>query len=239
MGMKKIVLLLLLVLSALQAKAQDPDPRIFSTWYILEFIEDGVSYVSPDNYPIEIFDDGDQDCAYFFHFPNPWSGGFDCVGSITETHLVIQELGILAEGEICQNEPPPFKCEAFFTNYYPFFGDAETTGDPLSYEIEEVQNKRTLTLTNLAGDQAIYSNQYLAINDYARPKAVVYPNPVSELLVIESNYQVKKATIYTINGKTVLETFSSEIDFSHLPNGAYFLEIANEHGKEIHKIIKK
>ena len=45
--------------------------------------------------------------------------------------------------------------------------------------------------------------------------------------------------LYTINGKTVLETFSSEIDFSHLPNGAYFLEIANEHGKEIHKIIKK
>jgi hypothetical protein len=237
MGMKKIVLLLLLVLSALQAKAQDPDPRLFSEWYILEYIEDGVSYVSPDNYPIEIFDDGDQDCAYFFHFPNPWHSSGGCIDSITEAQFVVHSLGILTEGEICQGGDTG--CWEFFEKYRPLFADAELSGNPLSYEIEEAQNKRTLTLTNLAGDQAIYSNQYLAINDYARPKAVVYPNPVSELLVIESNYQVKKATIYTINGKTVLETFSSEIDFSHLPNGAYFLEIANEHGKEIHKIIKK
>jgi len=235
--MKKVILVFALALFALKGNAQEPDPRIFSTWYVQEYVEDGVSYLPPDNYPIEIFDDGDQDCPYFFHLPNPWQGGGDCLGSITDTQFVVQSLGILAEGAICQDEPPP--CEIFFGKYYPLYSDAELTGEPLSYEIEETQDKRTLIVTNLAGDQAIYSNQYLSINDYVGRKAVVYPNPVSELLIIESNYLVKKATIYTINGKTVLETFSLNIDFSLLPNGAYFLEIANEHGKEIHKIIKK
>ena len=67
--MKKITLLLVLVLLGLKGNAQDPDPRIFSEWYILEYIEDGVSYLPPDNYPIEIFDDGDQDCPFFFNSP--------------------------------------------------------------------------------------------------------------------------------------------------------------------------
>lgn len=235
--MKKVIIVFAVVLFTLNVNAQDPDPRIFSEWYILEFIEDGVSYLAPENYPIEIFDDGDQDCAYFFHFPNPWSGGFDCIGSITEAHFVIQELGILAKGEICQDGPP--ECEVFFTNYYPFYTDAEISGDPLSYEIQEVQNKRTLIVTNLEGDQAIYSNQFLSVEDTSSKLAVVYPNPVSEKLVIESNYPVKKATVYTLNGKLVIETLSSTMDFSQLPKGAYFLEIVNEHGKEIHKIIKK
>ena len=235
--MKKEILVFALVLFALKGNAQDPDPRIFSTWYILEYIEDGVSYLPPDNYPIEIIDDGLQGCPYFFNFPNPWHSSAGCIESINETQFVVLSLGILAEGEICQGGQTG--CWEFFEKYHPLYGDAETTGDPLSYEIGEVQNKRTLIVTNLEGDQAIYSNQFLSIDNISSKRAVVYPNPVSELLIIESNYLVKKATIYTINGKTVLETFASNIDFSLLPNGAYFLEIANEHGKEIHKIIKK
>lgn len=235
--MKKVILVLAVVMFALNVNAQDPDPRIFSEWYILEYIEDGVSYLPPDNYPIDIIDDGGQGCPYFFNFPNPWHSSAGCIASINETQFVVLSLGILAEGEICQGGQTG--CWEFFEKYHPLYRDAEITGDPLSYEIEEVQDKRTLIVTNLTGDQAIYSNQYLSINDYAGRKAVVYPNPVSELLAIESNYLVKRATIYTVNGKIILETFSSEIDFSHLPNGAYFLEIVNEHGKEIHKIIKK
>ena len=235
--MKKVILVFALALFALKGNAQEPDPRIFSEWYILEYMEDGVSYFPPDNYPIEIFDDGGQGCPYFFNFPNPWHSSAGCIESINETQFVVLSLGILAEGEICQGGQTG--CWEFFEKYHPLYRDAETTGDPLSYVIEEVQNKRTLIVTNLEGDQAIYSNQFLSVDNITSKRAVVYPNPVSELLIIESNYLVKKATIYTINGKTVLETFSSNIDFSLLPNGAYFLEIANEHGKEIHKIIKK
>jgi len=228
-----------MVLLTLKGNAQEPDPRIFSTWYILEYIEEGVSYVPPDNYPIQIFDESNQDCPYFFHFPNPWASGPDCIGSITETHFVIQELGILAKGEICQNEPPPLPCADFFSKYAPLYRDAETTGDLLSYTIEEVQNKRTLIVTNLDGDQAIYSNQYLSINDYSGRKAVVYPNPVNDQLFIASEVQIEKVRVYSLHGKLVLETFSSIINFSSLHNGLYFVEIGTIEGKEIHKIIKQ
>ena len=159
------------------------------------------------------------------------------MGSINDTQFVVQSLGILAEGAICQDEPPP--CEIFFGKYYPLYSDAEITGDPLSYAIEEVQSKRTLIVTNLDGDQAIYSNQYLSVEDTSSRRAVVFPNPVSQLLTIESNFLDYKTTIYTIQGELVLETISSTIDFSSLPIGVYFLQIGNERGKEIHKIIKK
>ena len=236
--MKKVTLLIVLVVFALKVNAQDPDSRIFSTWYILEYIEDGVSYLPLDNYLIEIFDDSNQDCPYFFHFPNPWSGGFDCIGSITETHFVIQELGILAKGEICQDGPP--ECEEFFTKYYSFYGDAEITGDPLSYVIEDGQNnKRSLMVTNFNGDQAIYSNQYLSISDDTRPKTIVYPNPVNDKLFIESEVQFEKVLVYSLQGKVIFETSSSIIDFSSFQNGIYFVEIGNHQGKEIHKIIKR
>lgn len=236
--MKRVILLVALVLFALKVNAQEPDPRIFSTWYILEYIENGVSYLPPDNYPIEIFDDGNQDCPYFFQFPNPWAQGEDCIGSITETHFVIQKLGVLTKGEICQNEPPPLPCADFFSKYAPFYRDAETTGDPLSYTIEEVQNKRTLTVTNLEGDQAIYSNQYLSISDNTRSKIVVYPNPVTDELFIESDIEIEKVRVYSLQGKLILETASSNINFSSLHTGLYFVEIGYSQGKELHRIIK-
>jgi hypothetical protein len=237
--MKKVTLLVVLVLFALKVNAQDPDPRIFSTWYILEYIEDGVSHLPPDNYSMEIFDDGDQNCPFYFSWPNPFHSSDGCIASITDTNFVIQELGALAQGVICQNEPPPFECEFFFIEYSSFYRDAEISGDPLSYAIEEAQSKRTLTITNLDGDQAIYSNQYLSINDYAARKTVVYPNPVNDELFIASEAQIKKVRIYSLQGKLILETALSIIDFSSFQNGIYFVEIGSNQGKEIRKIIKR
>jgi type IX secretion system substrate protein len=236
--MKKVTILLVLVLFALKGNAQEPDPRIFSTWYILEYIEGGVSYFPPDAYPIEIFEEGDQNCPHYFYFPNPWHSSGGCIGSVTETQFVIQWLGILTEGEICQGGPP--ECEAFFSKYRPLYADAEITGDPLSYVIEDLQNnKRRLIVTNLNGDQAIYSNQYLSINDYSGLRAVVYPNPVNDELFVVSNTQIKKVRVYSLQGKLILETSSLIINFSSFHNGLYFVETSNNQGKEIHKIIKK
>jgi len=236
--MKKVTLLIVLVVFALKLNAQDPDSRIFSTWYILEYIEDGVSYFPPDAFPLEISKDGYQGCPYYFSFPNPWHSSGGCIDSITETEFVVLSLGILAEGEICQGGQTG--CWEFFEKYHPLYGDAEITGDPLSYVIEDSQNnKRSLIVSNLNGDQAIYSNLYLSINDNSRRKAVVYPNPVRDKLFVMSTTQIKKVRVYSLHGKLIFETSSSIIDFSSFHNGIYFVEIGNNQGKEMHKIIKR
>jgi len=79
----------------------------------------------------------------------------------------------------------------------------------------------------------------------------VYPNPFSNSATF--NYMGGSAservtlTVYNMTGQRVAgETFqvadnqmtSKTYDFSHLPAGLYFLEVAGAEGKEIHKLIK-
>ncbi len=235
--LKRGVLFLVLVLAGLSTSAQDPDPRIFSEWFIIEYVEDGVAYLPPDAYTIEIFDESTQDCPYLFHFPNPFFSGFDCIESITETSFTILALGILTEGEICQDGPP--ECETFFSMYYYFYRDAELSGDPLSYLIEDGQNgKRTMTVTNLSGDYAIYTNQSLSVDEFNKRKAVPYPNPVRDRLVIDTSVEINKIQVYSSQGKLMLETTERIIDFAQLPDGLYFVKIINDQGQELHKILR-
>jgi len=69
----------------------------------------------------------------------------------------------------------------------------------------------------------------------------VYPNPVSEILTIAYTERVilKKATIYTMLGKRVLEVYNEKIDFSIFDSGIYFVEIKTDKGSVFKKIIKR
>jgi len=236
--MKKRTLLALLVLFVFSGNAQDPDPRIFSSWFIIEYIEDEVTYVAPDNYEIEIVEEGDQTCPHLFYLPNPFNSSWGCLGPINETQFVVLALGILTEGEICQGGPQ--ECEDFFAVYQDLYSDAQNSGIPLSYTIEDQQNGlRRLTVTNEDGDRAIYRNQYLSVDELAKPQAIVYPNPVTEELFIRSATQIENVRIYSVQGKLVLESSSTTLDVTSMQNGLYFIEIASDEGKEIHKIIKQ
>ncbi len=72
----------------------------------------------------------------------------------------------------------------------------------------------------------------------------IYPNPVTDKLFIDipDNVKVKKALILNCNGETIeirQELFSSQIDVSTYPKGAYFVIIESTNGEiQTFKIIK-
>ena len=70
----------------------------------------------------------------------------------------------------------------------------------------------------------------------------VYPNPVSDNLVIETEATIEAVTIYTVTGVMVY----SEVDFndntinvSDFANGVYIMKVRTENGEAVQRFIKK
>ncbi|MEP5501945.1 MAG: BspA family leucine-rich repeat surface protein [Algibacter sp.] len=83
----------------------------------------------------------------------------------------------------------------------------------------------------------------LSINNEVFNKSLsVSPNPVTSLLTINSpaGFELKSASVYSIMGKQVLSTTSTNIDTNNLPSGLYILKIENTEGQiAIKKIVKQ
>ncbi|WP_461302244.1 T9SS type A sorting domain-containing protein [Aureisphaera sp.] len=222
--MKKLFLSILTLIAALQAQAQDPDPRIFKTWYITEYVEENISYFPLEGYPIEIFEEGSGSCAYNFYLPNPWVLSDACIGSITNTYFTIQYLGVLDTPSLCLDGPA--ECYDFFELYYPFYENAHITGDPLSYVIQDnPDNTQSLVVTNLQGDQAIYNNTYLSLNEFSISNTIIFPNPVNNFLNLESQYNIEKVNIFSLQGQLLKQSFNTRIDVSGLSPGLYLINL--------------
>ena len=91
----------------------------------------------------------------------------------------------------------------------------------------------------------IYSTSYdshLGIEEISslsttKPKVILFPNPVGDVLNIESDKLIESVRIIDFTGKIILETDSLRIDVGSLQSGMYFVQINN--GQNLHKIIKK
>lgn len=68
----------------------------------------------------------------------------------------------------------------------------------------------------------------------------LYPNPVEDMLHIESEEAVRSIHIYNIYGTEVASaTATTEIDLSGLPAGVYMVRVATTKGVATHKIVKR
>lgn len=65
----------------------------------------------------------------------------------------------------------------------------------------------------------------------------VYPNPVVDILMINSNFET--AYLYNLNGERVAIATQRTMDVIDLENGVYILKVKTENGLGIVKIIKK
>lgn len=67
----------------------------------------------------------------------------------------------------------------------------------------------------------------------------VYPNPVSDVLFID-NKNLKSATLYSMDGKKLMETQTNELQVANLPKGVYVVRLVTPDNKILSKkIIKK
>jgi len=109
------------------------------------------------------------------------------------------------------------------------FDDATRTfsGTPGNTDIGE----STITLTATDDNASIISDVFVitvssvtGLTKYANT-IKIYPNPVNTYLTIETEKSLKRALIYSINGKIVkvAKVINNQIDLSELEEGVYFL----------------
>ncbi|MBQ5688611.1 MAG: T9SS type A sorting domain-containing protein, partial [Bacteroidales bacterium] len=70
----------------------------------------------------------------------------------------------------------------------------------------------------------------------------IYPNPVSDGLVIETEANIEAVTIYTVTGGVVyseVDYNNNTIDVSDFANGVYIMKVRTENGEAVQRFIKK
>jgi hypothetical protein len=89
-----------------------------------------------------------------------------------------------------------------------------------------------------------YDSVYVGINEHQRSKLVVYPNPATDDIIIET-LVIAEGSVLTIENLVGQELITRQIneprtklDISSLPSGAYFVRLTNDKSVAVGKIIK-
>ena len=234
----KHFLLILSMLCALESFAQDPQ-LLENTWY-LEFIvisgeelpppgEEGEATVIPMD--ISLVDFNTVVCDSHACSEIDFIGGND---SFTLNSCVTGILGC----EFNENE-------AYQNLYFYDFFNADFPPNTFDYSITTVGDKKTLTLTSSDGDQAIYSNQLLAVEDQQLVDINIFPNPVTDILKLSTPInELISIHIYNINGQNVANFENktqglNEINIAGLDSSIYFLIVRTDNGLLTKRIIKE
>jgi Secretion system C-terminal sorting domain/Lamin Tail Domain len=112
-------------------------------------------------------------------------------------------------------------------HYYddPPWPDADSTGYYLQLADKNLDNNVAVNWT--ASDDALVSNGYY----YTGRNLRLYPNPVSDILIIEADTEIKSFSIFDIQGR-LLETIhvnsdKYEFDIRHYMKGTYIISVIN------------
>lgn len=85
--------------------------------------------------------------------------------------------------------------------------------------------------------------QVLSIEDEQKKVLELYPNPVSDNLIISSPETVSKITITSVLGKKMLEEKANSnklnVNMAGFRNGLYFIKIESRNNKQTYRVIKK
>ncbi|MCF7567054.1 T9SS type A sorting domain-containing protein [Sabulilitoribacter arenilitoris] len=91
-------------------------------------------------------------------------------------------------------------------------------------------------------DICISGTSSLSVNDFSgsQPFVKVYPNPVNDILVVDTSINDAFFILFDLYGKEIIRTKSTEINLSNIKPGLYILKIlfANNTQQQTKKIIK-
>jgi hypothetical protein len=104
----------------------------------------------------------------------------------------------------------------------------------------------TLNIHRAAGRSVrCISDDAVGITEIENGKIIIYPNPTTGNLRIESDeLKIENVDIFDVYGRKLLSTLSlksqyATIDISHLPAGVYIVKIPTESGGIIKKVLKE
>ena len=101
------------------------------------------------------------------------------------------------------------------------------------------------TAVNLAGESELSEKVCVTYGEGVEENATafnIYPNPVSDRLVIETEANIEAVTIYTVTGVVVyseVDFNNNTIDVSDFANGVYVMKVRTENGEAVQRFIKK
>lgn len=241
--MKHLYLILALAFG-INTYAQDPE-LLDNTWYMQKLVVNGtdyyppsnaeVSYVAiqfPDVLPVEVITGV---CNYF-------GGEVDYQTTISFT-MVYYEMTLIECDQVVNS--------SFEGLYFGFFFDSnfDLLQDPFPYTITTSGNDKTLVITNVRGDEAIYGDKQLSNAAWEGAQFTLYPNPVTDRLTVQNNTGSADGAalrVLDVSGKEVITGGmdaglpQSSLDVGALTTGMYFLELTNNAGnKQVVKFIKE
>ena len=79
----------------------------------------------------------------------------------------------------------------------------------------------------------------VGINEVEKTAVMIYPNPVTDKLNIQTNGTILNITVSDFSGKTIYKGVSQSIDFSNLSKGVYTVKVETAQGISTSKFIKK
>jgi hypothetical protein len=88
----------------------------------------------------------------------------------------------------------------------------------------------------------VYTTINTGISDFKRTNITLYPNPVSNIIIIDKLTENTEVSIYSLNGvlvKAVYLNNTNKIAVNDLPNGIYILKLQGNKIKGETKFIKQ
>ncbi|GAB5565849.1 MAG: hypothetical protein Wins2KO_29120 [Winogradskyella sp.] len=83
------------------------------------------------------------------------------------------------------------------------------------------------------------SNCNLSIDQFNKIEAKIFPNPVLDILNIDSNYAPNSIEIYSVLGKEMISVKNTQtVDVAKLKSGAYFIKVSSDNGSFTKRFIK-
>ncbi|MGK0449253.1 MAG: hypothetical protein ACJA2M_003058 [Polaribacter sp.] len=111
-------------------------------------------------------------------------------------------------------------------------------------QVDDVTATHLCFINNYTGwckdDWAEYSEVCeLGISDFDKNNVKIFPNPVQNILNINTEFPIEQIKIYTLQGQLINETTNNQIDVSLFSSGLYFASIVIDGKNIVKKFIKE
>lgn len=208
--------------------AQDPDPELFQHHWELVYTQfDEMApfdfYVPDIEPPITPFLEISED--FTFRGQGACNTFTGTMGFLNDVEM--RSVDFEATGEDCEHAVHI----AFEEDYFSFF----TTQMPFEYLVNRVNGERFLHFGYVLGGSALFAARPLAVADFEKTDVVVFPNPVTDVLVLEFSeyYPQLLVRLFSADGrllenKTIVSAQRAEIDVAALAAGIYFVRIEQQ-----------
>lgn len=108
--------------------------------------------------------------------------------------------------------------------------DGVVTVQAVSIENNDVTDTIVITI----------SGQTLGIGEFDKLNVSIYPNPVKDVLSVQSDIDVEQVVIYNLMGQLIIKSKDENINTEALSEGTYIVHVSFENGSSVtKKIIKK